>query len=226
MNTWCAAMAALTITLVARGALAGMFEQLPDDVRARLERGEQVVRTESKEGSAWPAVTVYQMVAASPEEAMAVFTDYGAQASYLGDCCGLLQSVVRDAAVGDDPRAQRVFYEVSVPVVGKDQYELVEVMSKGDDDSYGVSWRKVGGGGHSEAISGRAHFEPHHYKTLFYYHNFAKVNAFGAGLFSDWSVDKTKTTVDAMSKHMEQMHASGGAELEAEIARLHAALGS
>jgi hypothetical protein len=221
-----AATAALTITFMARGALASMFEQLPADDRARLERGEQVVRTQNLAGSSWPAVTVYQMVEASPEEAMAVFTDFGSHASVLRDCCGVLQSVVRDAAVGGDTRVLRVFYEVRVPVVSNDEYELIQVMSKGDDDTYLVSWRKAGSGGHSEGITGRAQFEPHDSKTLYYYYNFVKVNAFGASLFSGWAVDRAKAGVDAMSKHIEQMHANGGNALDAEITRLRAALGT
>jgi hypothetical protein len=219
-------MFALAITFAARGALAGMFEQLPAESRAQLERGEQVVRTWDMKGSNWPAVAVYELVAAPPEEAMAVFTDFGAQASYLRDCCGVLRSVVRDPAVGGDTRVQRVFYELQVPVVSNDQYELIEVMSKGDDGTYGVSWRKVGSGGHSDDIAGRARFEPHSLGTLFYYYNFVKMTAFGSSLLSGQAVDKTRTTVHAMATHMERMHAHGSAVLDAELVRLRAALGT
>jgi hypothetical protein len=222
---WVLTVVALAITLLASWALAGTFDQLSADDRARLDRGEQVVHTQSMAGSSWPAVTVYQVVAASPEEAAAVFTDFGDHAGYLHDCCGVVQSVVRDAAVGGDPRAQRVFYEISVPVVSNDQYELVEVLSK-DGDAYVVSWRKVGSGGHTESILGRARFEPHGDKTLFTYHNAVKMTAFGAGVFSGWAIDRAKTAVGAMGRHIEQVAASGGSALDAHLARLRAALGS
>ena len=62
-------------------------------------------------------------------------------------------------------------------------------------------------------------------RTLFYYRSFVKMTAFGSGLFAGQSVTRTAATVDAMAKHMERMRALYGDALDAEIARLRAALG-
>lgn len=220
-----AALAALAATSAGVALAANSFENLPAAARAQLQRGEQVVRTRDMPGSSWPAVTIYQLAGVPAEAAAAIFTDFGDQSGYLRDCCGLRQSVVRDAAVNGDARVQRVFYEISVPVFSNEKYELLETLSKNDDGSYTVTWKKIGSGGHSEDIVGRATFEPHGDGSLFTYHNFVKMNALGSGLFSGESVDKTKVTVNAMVRHMEQIYTQGGNRLRSNLQRLRNAVG-
>jgi hypothetical protein len=218
-------VAALGLTLASSVASASVLDSLSVGDRLRLDAGQTVVKTERLAGSSWPAVTVYQLVNATPEAAMAIFTDFDEQASYLNDCCGLLRSRVLDPAVGGDRRVQRVQFEIEVPVFSNERYELREELSKGDDGSYRVVWGKVSAGGHSDAIFGRAVFEPRGGKTLFAYYNFTRINGFGASLFGDASVTRTVQTVNAMARHMEQESAGGGPEFQADLARLRAALG-
>jgi len=218
-----ALLTGLAVALAAPAAAAELFDKLPARVRAQRERGEQVVRTQEMGGSKWPAVTVYQLAAVPPEVAMAVFTDFAEQPSYLRACCGLVRAVVRDAAVGENPRVQRVFYELEVPIFSNERYELLETLSKGQDGSYSVTWKKIGEGGRSDDIVGRAYFEPRGNGTLFSYYNYVKMNAFGSGPLAGQSVDRTKRTIDAMTRHMEKRYAAGGRRLRADIARLRAA---
>jgi hypothetical protein len=219
------AVSALGLLLVSGAAFASAIDSLSVADRLLVESGSTVVRTQAMPGSSWPAVTVYQLINATPEAAIAVFTDYDAQASYLKDCCGVLQSRVVNAAVGGDPRVQRVLFELEVPVVSNERYELREEISRGADGSYRVVWGKVSSGGHSDAIFGRALFEPYAGRTLFTYYNYTKITGFGAGAFADASVTKTRTTVNAIARHIEQESASGGARFQANLARLRAAVG-
>ena len=53
------------------------------DERAAIDSGRQLVVVEKVKGSSWPRVTVYQFIAASPEEVAAIFTDYALHASFL-----------------------------------------------------------------------------------------------------------------------------------------------
>jgi len=214
----------LAVALAAPASSAELFDTLSTRSRAQLERGEQVVRTQDMEGSKWPAVTVHQLVATPPDVAMAVFTDFAQQPSYLRECCGLVQVVVKDAAVAGNQRVLRVFYEVEVPVIANERYELLETLSKGEGGSYTVTWNKVGTGGRADDIVGQASFEPHGNGTLFSYHNYVKMNAFGSGAFARQSVDRTRSTIDAMVKHMQQEYAAGGRPLRNNIARLRAVL--
>jgi hypothetical protein len=219
------ALSALGLILAPQAASAGVLDDLSLADRLLVEGGAPLVKTRDVAGSSWPAVFVYQIVNTAPEKAMAVFTDYGQQSSYLKPCCGVVVSRVLDPAVDGDPRAQRVLYEIEVPVVSNERYELNEEMSRGDDGSYRVVWAKVGTGGRSDNIVGRAVFEAHDGKTLFFYYNYTKMTLTGAGLFASESVRRTQETVTAMARRMEEESANGGARLEASVARVRAALG-
>ena len=218
-------MSALGVLVASQSAMASVLDPLSVAERVEIDKGEVIVKSQDMPGSSWPSVTVYQLVNTTPEEAMAVFTNYGEQATYLRGCCGVLESRVLDAAVGGDRRIQRVLYELEVPVVANERYELREEMSKGPSGSYSVTWRKVSTGGHSDDIVGRATFEPRGGKTAFSYNNFTKINEFGAGFFADQSVERTQKTVEVMAKQMEKEQASGGAGFQRDLFRLRAALG-
>jgi len=218
-------MSALGVMVASQSAHARVLDQLSAAELALVDKGVPIVKSQDMPGSSWPAVTVYQLVNITPEEAMAVFTDYGEQASYLRSCCGVLESRVLDGAVGGNKRVQRVLYELEVPVVSNERYELREEMAKGPNGSYSVTWRKVSTGGHSDDIVGRATFEPRAGKTVFSYNNFTRINEFGAGFFANQSVERTQRTVAAMAQHMEKEQASGGVGFQRDLFRLRAALG-
>ncbi len=219
------ALTALGLMLAPQPASASVLDDLTSAERLLVDGGTPLVKSRDVSGSSWPSVFVYQIVNTTPEKAMAVFTDYGQQASYLKACCNVLVSRVLDPAVDGDLTAQRVLYEIQVPIVSNERYELREEMSRGEDGSYRVVWAKVSTGGHSDAIVGRAVFEPYKGKTLFFYYNYTKMTMAGAGLFAGESVKRTQETVTAMARHMEQESAAGGARLEANVARVRAALG-
>jgi hypothetical protein len=224
----CVAVSAFALLLASGIASAGVIDTVSAADRRhfdQIDAAEPEVHVQPMAGSAWPAVTVSQLVNTTPEAAMAVFTDYDEQASYLRDCCGVLQSRVIDPAVGGDRRVQRVLYELEVPIVSNERYELREEMSRAANGSYRVVWGKVSSGGHSDAIFGRATFEPRDGRTLFTYYNYTKITAFGAGAFADASVARARTTVSAMARHMEEESASGGGIFQEDLARLRAALG-
>ena len=219
------ALSALGLILAPQAAFAGVLDDLPLAERLLVDAGTPLVKSREVAGSSWPAVSVYQIVNTTPEKATAVFTDYGQQSSYLKDCCGVVVSRVLDPAIGGDLRAQRVLYEIEVPVVSNEQYELREEMSRGEDGSYRVIWAKVSAGGRSDNILGRAVFESYKDRTLFFYYNYTKMTMAGAGLFAGESVRRTQETVTAMARRMEQESAAPGLRLEANVARVRAALG-
>lgn len=220
------ALSAVGVMVASQSASGGVLDPLSPIERAQIDAGVPIVKSREMAGSSWPAVTVYQLVDATPEEAMAIFTDFGEQASYLRDCCGLLESRVIDPAVNGDRRTQRVLYELQVPVVSNERYELREELSRGSDGSYSVAWTKVSRGGHSAGIVGRAVFEPRHGKTVFSYYNYTRMTEPGAGFFAGQSVERAQRTVTAMARHMEQERRSGGAGFLRDLARLRAALGT
>lgn len=219
------ALCALGLMFASIGASAGVLDALSREQQRKVEAGESVVESHKVAGSAFPATTVYHLVNASPEEAMAVITDYGDQASYLKACCGLLKSEVVDPAVSGDKRVQRVRYELEVPIFSNETYELHEKMKKDPDGTYRITWQKVSVGGHSDDITGHAVFEPHNGKTILRYFNFTRVSTFGAGLFAGQAVERAVKTVDAMAQHIEKERGEGGPRFQADLARVRAALG-
>lgn len=220
-----AILVALAVSLAAPAASAGLFDKLPARTQAQIDRGEQVVRTQDVDGSKWPAVTIYQLAAVPPEVAMAVFTDFTEQPNYLRDCCGLVSARIVDAAVGGDPRVLRVAFELSVPIFSNERYELMERLSKEEDGSYRVTWRKVGSGGHADDIVGEAYFEPHGEGTLISYYSSVKMSVFGSGVFASRSVQRTRRTLNAFIKQMHDEYAAGGRRMRNDIARLRAIFG-
>lgn len=218
------ALSALGLMFASRSASAAVIDQISTADRVQLAAGVVIVKMRDMPGSSWPAVSVYQIVNTTPEVAMADFTDYNLQASYLRECCGVLVSSVLDSAVGGDRRVQRVLYELEVPIFANERYELREEMSK-EEDTYRVVWGKVSAGGHSEGIFGRAVFEPYGDKTLFHCYNFTRITTTGAGLFAGESVKRAQKTVTAMARHMEREAAGGGKRLRENLARVREALG-
>ncbi len=138
----------------ASAASAGVLDDLTPAERLLVDGGTPLVKSRDVSGSSWPSVFVYQIVNTTPEKAMAIFTDYGQQASYLKACCNVLVSRVLDPAVDGDLTTQRVLYEIAVPIVSNERYELREEMSRGEDGSYRVVWVKVSAGGHTRRYRG------------------------------------------------------------------------
>lgn len=219
------ALSVIGVMFASRTASAGVIDTLSLPERLRLDAGGSVVHTEDIAGSSWPATTVIQLVDATPEAAAAVFTDFSEQAGYLKDCCGVLRSQVLDSAVGGNRRVQRVLFMIEVPIFANERYELREELSKGEGGSYRVVWGKVSSGGHSDAIYGRALFEPYNGKTVFTYYNFTRITVAGAGVFAGESVARTEKTVGTIARRIEQESASGAPGFRADLARLRAALG-
>ena len=98
------ALSALGLMFASRSASAAVIDQISTADRVQLAAGVVIVKMRDMPGSSWPAVSVYQIVNTTPEVAMADFTDYNLQASYLRECCGVLVSSVLDSAVGGDRR--------------------------------------------------------------------------------------------------------------------------
>jgi hypothetical protein len=95
---------------------ARAYDQLTEDQRRVFDDGGQVFVRRDIAGLPWPAVDVYQYIDARPEQAAAVFFDYGLHRTYIP---GVRQSRV-SAIV--DPLTVEVDYVVSVPVVSDERY--------------------------------------------------------------------------------------------------------
>lgn len=215
------------------GALAAWTPQQPSAPaiaelsaaeRQTIDSGSQVVRQDVVANSAWPRVTVYQFIEATPEEAAAVFTDYARHSTYFP---GLTKSVVRSIA----PRVAEVDYVLEVPVFRDEDYTVRDSLSTYNGrTSYRVDWRQVRART-AKGIMGSARFEPYRNArlgkdgTLIAYVSFVTPGQLLAGFFKSRALHQVRESVSALAKRVEEERAGDRGLLASQIAVLIAALG-
>jgi len=164
-------------------ALALSAQQAPvltSAQRAALDVGRTVVTTEQRPTSAWPAVTVYAFVDATPEQAAAIFTDVEAHTTYIASVAKSRISRVIDSAT------MEVDYTLRVPVVSDEEYTVRDHISRAGD-SYRVDWTLVRASS-TKATVGHALFVPYtnartgRAGTLLEYFNFVTPGSRLAGI--------------------------------------------
>lgn len=78
-----ATLAATPVTPEGQRAPARLIDQLsPENQAALKEEGVQIVFTQNQPGP-WPKITIFQKIKATPEECMAVFSDFELQEKYI-----------------------------------------------------------------------------------------------------------------------------------------------
>src|SRR5687768_14714295 len=120
-------VAAMLTAAAARSGAQGL-----DSVQlASIAAGRQVVVAEKVAGSSWPRVIVYQFIAASPEQATAVFIDYERHASFLPNVKRSRVSLTLDSVTVE------VDYILNVPIVADESYTVRDRLTSFALDSTG-----------------------------------------------------------------------------------------
>jgi hypothetical protein len=218
--------AAIAGALVAVEAARGQAAiQLTAAQRATLDRGELVVVTQARQASAWPAVTVYAFVDATPEEAAAVFTDYEQHKAFIPSLGRSHVARTIDAATAE------VEYVLRLPLVSDEEYTVRDHLSA-DGGTYLVDWTLVRASSVKGTI-GHARFLPYMNArtgtsgTLLEYFNFVTPGSrlAGLGYIRNRSIRQVQETVRAVVKRVESVRAQPG-HVHHRVAALRAALGS
>ena len=209
-------MAGLSIftALGAAVALALFVRQAPTLTpaqRAALEVGRTVVTTEQRPSSAWPAVTVYAFIDATPELAAAIFTDVESHKSYIPSVTKSSISRVTDSAT------MEVDYTLKVPVVSDEDYTVRDHLSR-TGDSYRVDWTLVRASS-TKGTVGHALFMPHtnartgRAGTLLEYHNFVTPGSRLAGiaLIRSRAVAEVRETTESVAQRVGAMRGTAAA---------------
>lgn len=149
------AVRAFAVTCWLSAAALGAQDTLTVAQRDTLDRGGHVVLSRERPGSPWPAVTVYVLIDASPEEATAVFTDYDAHSGYIPSVKQSRISRTIDAATSD------VDYVVALPIVSDERYTVQNRVSvDAVEGGYRVDWTLVRAST-TKATVGHARFLPY-----------------------------------------------------------------
>jgi len=203
-------LALLTSALLWGGfapARATMVEELSEADRARLEKGDDVLITREIEGAAWPEVSIYRKVKATPQGVTELFLDYEHANTFIAN--------LKSAVVENEPDANTkdVRYTVKLPVLFTISY-LVRNRYEKTPEGYTVHWNLLESIFAKSAV-GRLRVEPHGDLAVICYANHVEpATKLVAGLRS-LAIKEASKTVDAIVKEAERRHTTAGSAPDA-----------
>ena len=180
--------------------------ELTPEQRRTVDSGGQVFVAEDVAGSSWPRACTYQFVAASPDEAAAVFTDYARHAAFIPDIKKSAVSLVIDQ------RTAEVDYVLDIPIVADEAYTVRDQVSATPDGTqYRVDWTLVRASS-TKATVGGVRFErystadPAREGTLMAYCNFVTPGSRLArlGFIKTRAMDQLRATTKAIAREVER----------------------
>jgi len=225
-------VSALSISIVfsfscAESAYANILDELEEEDRVLVERGEQVALTEDVEDSAWPHVYVYQKIDANPEEVTAIFTDYELHQEMFREV-GIVRSVIINRP---DPATAIVESTMTFPVVFgvqlKDEafttWNKVKLLTS--SKSYRVDWGSL----ETETIkkiAGDLKIEAFSSGSIIRYHSFivpSRPNF--AQLIVQMAIDRVKQTIVLFNNQVEDEKQNDPQRLLGQVEVLRRVLG-
>jgi hypothetical protein len=218
-KTLLAVFSVTLVSLMSMSAFAGGLDELSQADQVRVQNGEQVFFTKDAASSKWPKAFIYQRVDSTPEEAMAVFSDYEAQKNYVPNL------VSARIAKHLDKVTTQVDYELAVPVLNNETYTVEDKVSSYDNGaSYRLDWKMIRAST-TKDIQGYARFEKLGTGTLMIYYNFVTPGSSLAGFVKDKAMQQVKDTGNAVVAQIEKERRNQHDLLEREIQTLRDALG-
>jgi len=178
--------------------------------RDSLDRGYRVVLSRAQPASPWPAVTVYVLIGAAPEEAAAVFIDYNTHSAFIPSVKQSRISLVID------PATIEVDYVVSVPILSDERYTVRNRVSADSvPGGYRVDWTLVRASS-TKATVGYARFLPYTNArtglrgTLLEYYDFVTPGSRVAsmGFIKKRAVREMEETAQAIARRVESLRSN------------------
>jgi len=168
-----------------------------------LKQGKTVVTSKEIPKEAWPELTLFRVVNASPKEVFDLFNDYESAPSYTP---GMIKAEV---IAEPDPKAKDVRYTVRVPVLGNISYVVRNFYSQ-KGGVFEVRWELVESP-MASASTGSLTIEPYNGKTLLRYRNHVTPSVPMAGMLKGQARKEAETTIEAIGKEAER-RAAGAKE--------------
>lgn len=207
--------------------ISTLSTSVDDSILEQVKRGEQVAQFTPVSGSPWPESHIYEMIEATPEEAVAVFHDYARHADYMP---GVRKSV--PMPVNSSTDNIDYLYVVKLPIwLGgkevKENYTVQDHVSSYDSGaSYEIEWKMVRADTNKD-IQGSARFESLGNATLLIYDNLIVPGQHGASLgpVVEGAKKSVKEAVQAIVHHVQDEKMNQPDLLQDEIHSLRVALG-
>lgn len=194
--------ALLLVLLPPAAAWAGMFDELSPTQQAQLKAGETVVLSRELPGKAWPELTLYRLVAATPSQVFDLFTDYASAPSYTP---GMISAEVIAEPAKD---VKDVRYTVRVPVLSRISYVVRNRFLREKNNTYEVRWDLVESPLASES-TGSLRIEPFGENTILRYTNHVTPSVPMAGMLKNNARQEAITTIEAIEKEAARRAAAG-----------------
>jgi len=201
---------------------ANTFQELSPEDQAKVASGQMVTIYTDVTGAPWPKMKVYQRIDATPEEVMAVFSDYPLQSTYV--------PYVKVAKISQviDKSTALVDYTYNLPMgFGIENYTVRDHIEAYDEGkSFTVNWvlvkadttKRSEGEVRCEPLAGGG--------TLYTYDSFIWPNRWGTDL--KWVIERAKQavldTVTATAKQIQTEKTSSPEILQKQIQDLHNAV--
>ncbi len=198
-------------------SFAGVMDELTDAQKAAVQKGEQVFVTHNVQGSPCPKTFFYQRIDATPEEAMAVLSNYELQKTYIPN---LKKSQVSKQI---NSLTAQIDYTLKVPVpfVPDENYTMETTMSR-DAEGY-RSDSKLVRADTTRDSTGYIRFETLGTGTIMGYYAFVVPGSGMADLVKSQALKQVKQAANAIVKRIEKVRSDDQAMLQAEIERLRQA---
>ncbi len=211
---------AMTFTSVAN---ATMYSELSEEARNQIDAGKLYApEPMDVEGSAWPEVTVYQRVEATPMEAAAVMFDYPLHTK-------IFEGVTKSEPKFPGARSTEVAYRmtfpriIGFPAIPDEIYTVLDVLDTFGNGGYQISWTKVAASSLKDTY-GAAKFEriDHRYTLVSYTSLISPPKPALARIITKLAIGRVHDSVKALVKYIEGER--GSQQLKDQVAQLKKAL--
>lgn len=189
---------ALGFSPMAKAQKDSPIKELTRDEIAALEKGELIQKTKEVPGSAWPEITQYLIIEASPLESMGIFSALDYQQAYV-------PNVIKSKPVKHiSPVEVLTEYEMHVPFpLSNAHYTHGSVVHNYEED-YELTWYKVESSS-TEEVTGSAYFSPYKNGTLFRYRSYIRPKSIFGSLVKKLMLKDVKKSIDSIRKHIEKL---------------------
>lgn len=171
-------------------------ELTPADLSAVNSR-EFVLKTRDLEGSAWPEITYYALIDATPLEAAGIFAAYDAQKDYVPN---VIKSTPIKHVTATDVLTD---YELHMPFPLPNAHYVHGAKIFKHQNDYEVQWYMVESSS-ALNVQGSVYFQAYEGKTLMRYRSYIKPKSMFGGLVKKAMLSDVLTSITAIRKFMEK----------------------
>lgn len=200
-------------------APGGIVPTLDSAQLAQIQSGQQVVVLENITGQPWPRISIYQAIAATPEEIAAVFFDYAQAKNYIPR---VIKSVIAKQV---SPREAEVDYGLDVPILPDEFYTVSNRVSRIPGGGYLFTWKLLRAE-QTKASVGEFRIEPFTGKpgnSIVLYRSLTTPNSKMAVILRGQAISMAKDTVQAIGRETEARRVGDRTGLSRQIKALQQA---